>query len=239
MAAAAAEARRATTPVGTTASASLLQGEVDEEAERAAFQAAVMAWRGGGKGAAAASASPSHSSAESASGRWFLTRFPSSAHKFSVPQRQLPPRINTDCCLAILCALHFWRQQCAVLLLVPLSLERPTVCAAGIEAVDGGGSGSGGRLLAGTVDEDAEHRAFRAAVDSWRGAGAKGSDGKASCFNCYVLFFKVRACGCARITCFCPSLPAVRGRVALPRWGMPASHWKVCCVWVLFALVSG
>jgi hypothetical protein len=64
---------------------------------------------------------------------------------------------------------------------------RPTAAAA-VSSGDGGGA-----LLVGDVDEEAEHRAFRAAVESWR-TGAKGprSEDKASCFTCYMLFFRVR-----------------------------------------------
>ena len=56
--------------------------------------------------------------------------------------------------------------------------------------------GSGGALLAGEIDEEAEHRAFQEAVRSWRtGASADPDAIKASCYTCFKVFVNVRALG--------------------------------------------
>lgn len=48
----------------------------------------------------------------------------------------------------------------------------------------------GGALLDGTLDEAAEHAAFRQAVAAWR-QGEKEAVNKGSCYQCYRLFYKV------------------------------------------------
>jgi hypothetical protein len=121
----------------------LADGEYDEEAERAAFQAAVMAWRrgditadGAARGTAEGAGTPAGGSSSSSGGRKFSAEVGSETG----------------------------------------SIE------------------PGGKLLEGSVDEEMEQRAFRAAVDAWRSGAAvvDKNESKSSCFTCYSLFSKVR-----------------------------------------------
>lgn len=65
------------------------------------------------------------------------------------------------------------------LFLIRLAHNQSMMCA------DGGGA-----LLDGTLDEAAEHAAFRQAVAAWR-QGEKEAVNKGSCYQCYRLFYKV------------------------------------------------
>lgn len=62
---------------------------------------------------------------------------------------------------------------------------------------------TGGQLLTGTLDEDAEHEAFREAVEAWRNPGSSVANGgetssgtqssvKQSCWHCYHLFHEAQ-----------------------------------------------
>lgn len=145
----------------------LLDGDYDEARERERFRSAVMAWRNGGDSATAAAADTAPAPAAKNEGGKLLEgkydearerkRFEDAVMEWRNGGKAAPAEETSE-----------WVNPFG-----PVPADHPPP------------SEDGGKLLKGTLDEEAEQQMFKQAVLDWR----KGDSGaKMSCWQCFKLF---------------------------------------------------